>query len=1155
MPIRPGDLITSISKSSIETAQGNSSNLKVTFVNTSDSPGYNLYSKVVLPDGVSFDSSEIPYSKISIDESNNQIIEFINITDLYPNESYSFDISVTPDTNYRSNGQVIPFDTSISNVQFEGTVDSTPRGDFNDDNVKATSSVTTTAKGYRFYLKIVFPPKSLKGAGESLSDDPGNPFDIKVNLLNNTRESSSLDDLEINLANGIRYIGTNYSVSGPDAPTFPPPEITEVGPEGNSNKIKISDFDLSPGSENIISFEGAIWDKYATNGVVNSGDIISSSSSLVSSARLSDATSFSYAESSMLVLELFLEKLSDSSVTDVGDLNSFTLNYELGEYASLADIIITDTIDDGLTLIDTGDINFVVNPDGTTTITWDIGALAKKESGSIVYTTSTDQQYSDGSFVASGDILSNNCVVEWTDPNTGERNSESSQVNLTIDTPTIEKEIEGYYDANKNPSTQSNATKGDYVGFRITYDASNLASVQKSVSIFDYAPLSMTITSLPEDLVYSDPAYNSIVPEIVDFNGLVWNFGDLPANTSFSMTFKLPVTDFSSEFDKNLSKISLYNSDNKGYSDRSSVDVALSTPNLQLTHVVESIDTPINSAVLNSVYDYTVVISNTDLTSTGNPTSDMFNSDVTITLPPELSFYGEDGESPLPIVSTSNANVSGGTITSPTTYSLNLDELLADGIVTLNFKGLVSSAPIAKRTYPVDATVTRGTTGPDESTIPFPGDPLSKTANIRAQNINLAKTFLPNTVTLKEGYNTSVEVTIPEGVVAYNLTLENNFVTNNPDNIRNVLLDGAPPPSGFVVADNKLIVPIADFIDSTSGANTFILTFDDVATNFSRPNINQEDRLLQTTGHWGYSESDFNSKSATLSTPLTIIAPDLEVELYQNNLTQSSGYTKDIISADNGHTMQYRYVITNNGPSTAYNIDLISELCDDIDFIEFNTPNGSYDPTNKTISGDYESLLPGQSVELIFTSKVSDDAPDLGDICITSGDIKYYSLETNGFLFEESSNEVRAINNPLSIVKTQTDSTSYPNFTINTLSLVKNESLYYKITLRNPSDYTLTNVTVQDIYPSLLDFERFEPFPQGTLSREDNIVTAQINSIGPNETIEFIYVSKLNSDVLQSNSTNAYATYTINNESVEYNNRSNTVITYLYGNGRGYSIY
>lgn len=1164
MPINIGELVVALSTNNIESAIGKSVTVKATFTNTSTYPGYNLYSKITLPNGVSFVSASILGEQISY-SNNDEIVEFINIRDLYPNESYTLDIQVMVDESYRNSGIDVPFNTVISGIIVEGVLDSKPRGNIDVGNLKVTSTVTATATGKRYYFKIVFPPVYLKGAGGTLTDTPLNPFDITFEIVNNTRESTSLDSINIDLANGIRYIDTNYSATGIDSSQFqslttpPPPTVVGLG-EGHDNyTISFSSLNLSAGSDNIVKFQGAIWNQYTANGIENSGDVIVNGTSLSSQVTVSTGSQFEYEYGLMVALEFYIEKLVDSTTTDVSQINNFTLNYKVGGYTALNNIIINDIIGDGLSyIIDSATIPFDTLTDlgnGITQLTWNIGSLVANSLGTINISADTLQKYFNGNFISVGDTLSNDMNASWTDSVSGVTDTLDSEVLLNVTIPTMTKTVIGYYDESLTEKTIENATKGEYVGFLISYDGTNINAQQSGVKVFDYAPLSMILTSVPTNIVYTGDIPQGISPELVDSNGILWPIGNLPGNSSFTIEFKLQVTEFNSEFNNNLAKMDVLNVDGISFSVRDTVSIAIATSNPSIDSTVTATTTQINGAVLNSVYDYLVNIENKDLSLSGNPISAIYNSEVTIGLPTEFSFYNTGGLDVTPVATVIGGTIGIGAIISATEYVLPVTVLNPDGKITIEFKGKASSVLVADKSYTVTSTMTQGTTAANEPYENYPGDNLVSQSTVIADTIELSKVVTPSIVPLHGGYSTVVNLTVPKGIIAYNVVFTDNTISNNNSLVTDVMLNGITPASGYTVSNNIITVPIATVIDTTENEYVCELTFNDVATNFTGGNTNFQVRSLTTKVIWGSAAGESNTVSSTIYTNITIVAPTLSLNLLQSNSVSGYSYTEDTLIAKAYDDCIYKFEIDNIGYSSAYGLIITDTLPENIEFVSYGNVLGNYNSLTRTVTFNISELANSEVAEIYFYVRVKGNISDNYVIAVNTGQVQYDSIVNDSTHFNTVSNSVMLVRNPLTAQKLQKNLTTSSIFVKDAEEIITGQEMSYKIIISNVGEEELTNLSISDTFSQELTFVSFEPFSKGTLSVSNNNISGTITLLEPGKTVEIIYTVRMDIDVLRSYISRATVYYSIENQQTVMTKYSNNLVTLLYGIGRGYTIY
>ncbi len=238
-------------------------------------------------------------------------------------------------------------------------------------------------------IYIDVPEKILKGAGISNSQFiPSNIFKIKIIVKNNS-SNQCLCSFSTALGNGIRYL-ENMQHEGPDnsfldsVSAVEPCEILK-----NDNVIIFgNNFILSPDSENIISFDAALCDKYTVNSIENSGDKIPHRSKIKLYAHLINEDKIDSYVTETKAMDFDLSVSCDDEKVNVGDITKYYVNLCTGQYDLARKVYLRSILDTGLEYI--GDScnlepKNVYEFNGKTIIKWDIGSLQPSETKRIGY--------------------------------------------------------------------------------------------------------------------------------------------------------------------------------------------------------------------------------------------------------------------------------------------------------------------------------------------------------------------------------------------------------------------------------------------------------------------------------------------------------------------------------------------------------------------------------------------------------------------------------------------------------------------------------------------------------------------------------------------------------------------------------------------------
>lgn len=232
-------------------------------------------------------------------------------------------------------------------------------------------------------ISIETPKKILKGAGIPNSVFiPLKTYKIHIKL-NNPTDNSKLCSFTATLGNGIRYL-KNMQYSGPDNLLHEAVKIIEPNPKTENNNVIIfaNNFILSPNSENIISLDVALYDKYTENGIENSGEKISHESKLHFNGHLINDN---FVHSFSTVSETYDYELSvkcEDDKIDLGGNTKFYIYCETGQYDMARSVYVRCILDEDLEFIaDSSNIEpkNVYTFDEKTVLKWDIGSLQPSE--------------------------------------------------------------------------------------------------------------------------------------------------------------------------------------------------------------------------------------------------------------------------------------------------------------------------------------------------------------------------------------------------------------------------------------------------------------------------------------------------------------------------------------------------------------------------------------------------------------------------------------------------------------------------------------------------------------------------------------------------------------------------------------------------------
>lgn len=238
-------------------------------------------------------------------------------------------------------------------------------------------------------IAIDAPLSLLKGAGLlNTAFLPANIYRVKI-ILSNKTDDSSLCSFSVTLGNGIHYMN-NLHMVGPDNIILSKISVAEPNLSiGNNNVIVFANnISLSADSENIISFDICLFDRYTENCSENSGKKIPHGSDiffnghLIYDSRVDSCSFKSKAKDYEVTVECEDDKIS------IGETTKFYINCKAGQYDMVRGVYVRSILDHGLDFVaDSSNMEprNVYSFDKRTVLKWDIGGLQPSEDKRIGY--------------------------------------------------------------------------------------------------------------------------------------------------------------------------------------------------------------------------------------------------------------------------------------------------------------------------------------------------------------------------------------------------------------------------------------------------------------------------------------------------------------------------------------------------------------------------------------------------------------------------------------------------------------------------------------------------------------------------------------------------------------------------------------------------
>lgn len=966
MAINPADFNISITPNPIRVTVGMTGNVNLSFSNTSlTERGYNLSVTLTLPDGVSYAGGLLPPTSSTNGPGGTLVLTWTNIKDLAPNEiGYVLGVILKADENFRSTGLPVPFDIPLTSVALQGTVDTLPRGNDDPGNIQITKTDSSIFIPLRYNITKTAPGKMPKGAGLlSPVTAPRWPYEYTLTIENNSREPSAVTLID-NLPNGVRYLD-GLTVTGPDSAVLSSPTVTfPFGGPGGQDFVTINwgTVILSPNSVNTIVFDAAIWDNYTVGGIENSGSRIPHLTPLQNDVTLNGLSGPVQGIATTNAMDTTINKSVLSGTTDVGQVNNYTLTYRINQYDNVGNVVVTDTISNGQ-IYNVGSSSVLpvnpnppVNPDGTTTLAWNLGLLTTGTTGSITFSTTTSTTYYVGGPVSAGDSLSNNVNITGTNQTTLTPTPDNSNSSIIIGLPNITKQIINYFYKDGSLKTSNVVAPGDGVEFKITYSSLGINAPQLGIEVDEYAPPNMGPLTPALAVTYGGTLGTSFTPVTVSPNGLRWSLGTVPGNSLWTADFIIPVAnvDFVG-VNNNLAKLAGINTLGLGYSDRDQVQVSFGEPNITFAKTVTGPN--VNAIKAGENYTYSITISNPQ--NLAGDVTDAFEMDLTDVIPAGLIYAGT-----FSIIGT-------GTYSTPVfagqNVSMTIHKLAPGESLTLNYTVLVTTAVVSGQSYINNAVLQRPYSQPDRS-YQFPGAPFTASDTLKALGITMVKLISPISAKIGDTVTYIIQVTVPVGTTAYNVQVIDTF----PDATQNFVA-GSATKDGFpitpVVAGGTVTFPAIPFVDATAVAVTILYAFDVLVVNGTHVSPFIENQTDNVTVKWDIDNVGTPAVPFSTSAILQVRTPNLTGRKEQRNVTSGGVFTTTNVNYNIGDVIQYRITVTNTGAESAFD-SIITDVINS--FLSFNTgsiitTNGAASVTGATLTWNIPVIAAGDSATITFT--------------------------------------------------------------------------------------------------------------------------------------------------------------------------------------------
>ncbi|MEM7800681.1 MAG: hypothetical protein AAF633_15930, partial [Chloroflexota bacterium] len=1009
-------LTLSHSVGSTEPLIGGEVSFNMTLGNTGAIPvtdkGYNVSITNTLPVSLTFVSATIEPTFIQSQSDGSTLLIWDNISDLEVNEELDLLITASLDSlitvsDVITNAVSAAFNEAPDNSGVWQTVSS--EIEFNAQALDIeVAALQSTAD------------EQATGAGE-YDGSADWPYQYEITVKNNNVGPTSDVMAEIVLPAGIAYMG-NPTIS-------PNPNGSEVAPTLSLNSDgtltmswSLGEFDTAEySSPVVIKFDAAIPYKYRTS--ADTAALIGPFSGPMSGAVITEdsvhdvsyeATGTYAGDSSPdgttstpdddtavpIVAEyLTISKSGTPATVGIGETVVFNIDYYVSEYYTVTSVIITDTLPDGMTYIDSSLFPTAVEDDtpgaGQTRIRWDVPSSQTRPgmSGSIVMTATVDATYERAPYagepVVSGDSLTNRAdsssswadIIDTNRSDDGFPDSSSATVNTRM--PTLTKVVK---DPESNTWGELAAGfTGDTLTFKITYNQANNVDATDIV-IRDFLPRGMTFVNGSDVYNNSGTFSNGIgctasstSPTIGELNGLQyleWPLCNVTQGSQFEVEIDAilgPTPDIQDGWlVGNFGKLSGQNTYGDAYSLRDFASVDYDAPHLTITKTADQ--TNVDGG---EVVNYSITVENIG-------TATAYQLNLLDTLPEFLELTASGGSaSPAASSFTASSGAqsgSGGAATWSQISSLAPGESLVyqySATVSVGVPSGVGLNNVASISY----SNRSDSNGNLWSQTSDPADDNTDDETIYVNGLTITKAATPDEFTIGDTVSWLLTVNVPAGVIAYFPVVEENKLLNGFEYIDGTtvvnnatLADVGDHPSNPLISyskNNNQMRWFFETVDNSLSATDlqFTIAFDTLVTGVQSGTISKEyytnnckrNRPTNTAYVGWYDDSTgFNNSGQaeddiSTSYDFTSAKGTDRVEVAQPCLTLDKSPQYEFVGA--GGQLYFDLVIENTGRADAYDVVITDTLPMSVTFLSANEVTISPDPggiviTDNNTSGD-----------------------------------------------------------------------------------------------------------------------------------------------------------------------------------------------------------
>ncbi|WP_252214617.1 hypothetical protein [Clostridium sp. VAP41] len=303
----------------------------------------------------------------------------------------------------------------------------------------------------------------------------------------------------------------------------------------------------------------------------------------------------------------------------------------------------------------------------------------------------------------------------------------------------------------------------------------------------------------------------------------------------------------------------------------------------------------------------------------------------------------------------------------------------------------------------------------------------------------------------------TITLTVPNGTIAYTPILTDTLPAGQTYIGPATRQDGLGPVVTVVptVVGQVITFPTNPDIDASAGIRTLTYAFVARITSAIHSTPFQETQTDTANINWGRT-SGGPRINRTTTVNVTARTPNIVILKEQKNVSNGGNYTISNISGLPGDIIYYRFTITSNGASPAFNINLTDILSSKVSFVgTISGPTaGTVTPPGANLTWHIDQLNNGSSAVYEFQIGINNGV-GAGDSIPDIATATYDSNDVNPITYNQNSNQV-IINVPL-IAFTKTANTSVAAI---------GSTIDYTLTVTIPSGVSVNNLSFTDVIPA-----------------------------------------------------------------------------------------